>query len=223
MRIVIIQCIDEIPSIIHSDNRPPPDKYKQYNESPPYKPGLVLREYQLEGLNWLIFNWYQRRNCILADEMGLGKTVQSMAMLNHLSTYEHIRGPFLVLAPLSTLPHWKKTIEGWTDMNCVLYHCVGGREARDRIRELEFEYSPMYSARGLYKVQVVLTTYDIAKQDIDIFENIRWKYMIIDEAQRIKRKETKIFAALNQIKSDSILLLTGTPIQVYWMILMTMD
>ena len=46
-----------------------------------YKDGNQLRSYQLEGLNWLIFNWYTRQNCILADEMGLGKTVQSIAFL----------------------------------------------------------------------------------------------------------------------------------------------
>lgn len=59
-----------------SDQRPAPDSYKQYKESMPLKNGVVLREYQIEGVNWLIFSWYQRRNCILADEMGLGKTLQ---------------------------------------------------------------------------------------------------------------------------------------------------
>lgn len=96
----------------------------------PLKNGVVLREYQIEGVNWLIFSWYQRRNCILADEMGLGKTLQvglgkaaqtqSIALLNHFYTVEHIRGPFLVLAPLSTLGHWKREIENSTDLNVVL-------------------------------------------------------------------------------------------------------
>ena len=57
------------------DSRPSPDKYKQY-QSIHLKNNVVLREYQVEGVNWLIFSWYQRRNCILADEMGLGKTLQ---------------------------------------------------------------------------------------------------------------------------------------------------
>lgn len=47
----------------------------------PFKDGNELRPYQLEGLNWLLFNWHARQNCILADEMGLGKTVQSIALL----------------------------------------------------------------------------------------------------------------------------------------------
>ena len=62
--------------IIFSDQRPSPESYRQYQHSMSLKNGVVLREYQIEGVNWLIFSWYQRRNCILADEMGLGKTLQ---------------------------------------------------------------------------------------------------------------------------------------------------
>ena len=57
------------------DSRPSVDKYKQY-QTIELRNGVVLRPYQVEGVNWLIFSWYQRRNCILADEMGLGKTLQ---------------------------------------------------------------------------------------------------------------------------------------------------
>ncbi len=56
----------------------------------------------------------QRRSVILADEMGLGKTVQSVAILEHLRTREQVRGPFLVVVPLSTLEHWKREFEDWT-------------------------------------------------------------------------------------------------------------
>ena len=61
--------------------RPPPNRFKPIKESSTYKGDNSLRPYQLEGLNWLLFNWYTRQNCILADEMGLGKTVQSIAFL----------------------------------------------------------------------------------------------------------------------------------------------
>ena len=61
--------------IHHSDQRPKPETYKQYKESMKLK----------NGVNWLIFSWYQRRNCILADEMGLGKTLQvAVRGCNHL-------------------------------------------------------------------------------------------------------------------------------------------
>ena len=71
---------------MYSDQRPAPDTYKQYKESMPLKNGVVLREYQIEGVNWLIFSWYQRRNCILADEMGLGKTLQVDLIVNFQSS-----------------------------------------------------------------------------------------------------------------------------------------
>ena len=53
----------------------------------PLKNGVVLREYQIEGVNWLIFSWYQRRNCILADEMGLGKTLQVLLISEFYLVY----------------------------------------------------------------------------------------------------------------------------------------
>jgi chromodomain-helicase-DNA-binding protein 7 len=54
--------------------------------------------------------------------MGLGKTIQSVAFLNHLHNYEHFRGPFLIIAPLSTLDHWKRSGEEWTNLNTILYY-----------------------------------------------------------------------------------------------------
>ena len=51
-----------------------------------------MRPYQLEGVNWLLFNWYARQNCILADEMGLGKTVQSIALLLEIQVRGRGRG-----------------------------------------------------------------------------------------------------------------------------------
>jgi chromodomain-helicase-DNA-binding protein 7 len=80
-------------------------------DSPPiYREYKMLRDYQLESLNWLINSWYHNRNVILADEMGLGKTIQSIAFLQHLWSIEACKGPFLVIAPLSTLEHWKRTV-----------------------------------------------------------------------------------------------------------------
>lgn len=74
---------------------PPPAAFKRMLKSPAFKDDNELRPYQLEGLNWLAFNWYHRRGCILADEMGLGKTVQSITFLDFLFRNERILGPFL--------------------------------------------------------------------------------------------------------------------------------
>ena len=69
--------------------------------------------------------------------MGLGKTVQSISFLNHLYNIENCRGPFLVVAPLSTLDHWKRTGEDWTNLNCLTYYDQGGAQGREACREYE--------------------------------------------------------------------------------------
>ena len=57
------------------------------DDVPVYKGYRILKNFQLEGLNWLIKSWSEKRNCILADEMGLGKTIQTIAYLNHLFVF----------------------------------------------------------------------------------------------------------------------------------------
>ena len=59
---------------------------------------------------------------VLADEMGLGKTIQSLAFLNYLCVENVNKGPFIIIAPLTTLAHWKKVAEEWTHLNSVLYY-----------------------------------------------------------------------------------------------------
>ena len=96
-----------------------------------------LREYQKEGVSWMCFNWLQGpRPSLLADEMGLGKTAQCIAVCRFMQQYYNMRGPFLVVAPLSTVGHWQREFETWTDMNAVVYH--GTQEAREAIQKYEF-------------------------------------------------------------------------------------
>ena len=78
-----------------------------------------------------------RQNCILADEMGLGKTIQSITFL--LEVYKYgIKGPYLVIVPLSTLGNWAREFEGWTEMNAVVYH--GSQASRNMLQEYELFY-----------------------------------------------------------------------------------
>ena len=81
---------------------------KDKGKQPLFKKGQRLKDYQINGANWLIKSWYENRNVILADEMGLGKTVQTISYINHLYTQGGVEGPFCVIAPLTTLAHWKK-------------------------------------------------------------------------------------------------------------------
>ena len=94
---------------------------------------------QLDGLNWILRCYYQRRSCILADEMGLGKTVQVVTTLEHLWSREGLAGPFLVVVPLSTIDHWAREFEAWADLTtCVYYDPSGGSDSRAIIRDYEW-------------------------------------------------------------------------------------
>ena len=116
---------------------------------------------------------------MLADEMGLGKTVQSVTTLHHIWQHEAIRGPFLVLAPLSTLSHWLREFEEWTEMNTIVYH--GSNESRELIRDTEWHFSaeavppPKGGAPPLYKFQVLITSYEVIKQDLVFLKKIPWR------------------------------------------------
>lgn len=78
-----------------------------------------------------------RQNCILADEMGLGKTIQSIALLSE--EYDAgVQGPFLVIAPLSTITNWEREFSTWTDMNAIVYH--GSLASRQMIQQYEMYF-----------------------------------------------------------------------------------
>lgn len=73
---------------------------------------------------------------------------QVVTMLNYVFTAtEHEKGPFLVVVPLTTIEHWRREVENWTEMNLCMYHDNGGRDMRDLIREYEWYYSGRWDAR----------------------------------------------------------------------------
>jgi SNF2 family DNA or RNA helicase len=109
---------------------------KKLDVQPAYidETGCKLHAYQLEGLNWLRFSFAQDTNTILADEMGLGKTIQSISFLYALYKDGYCRDyPFLIAAPLSTVPNWEREFEMWApDLYVVTY--IGGKDNRAIIR-----------------------------------------------------------------------------------------
>lgn len=79
--------------------------------------------------------------------MGLGKTIQSIAFLNHLVQFEACKGPFLIVAPLGTLEHWKRTVDEWTNLNGILYYDNKGQDGRFSCRYYEWNYTDI-STKG---------------------------------------------------------------------------
>ena len=203
----------KIPPIQTSFVRPSVNAWTALEESPKYKDGHELRKYQLEGLNWLTFCWLKHQSCIIADEMGLGKTIQTVSFLNLISTKFKAPGPFLVVAPLSTLPHWEREFAGWTNLRVLTYH--GSQPSREVMYEYEFFYldSKGQPIQGVYKFDVLITTYEMANMGIAHLRGIPWKVGIFDEAHRLKNVASKSSENLKMYHIEHKILATGTPIQ----------
>ncbi|GJQ12734.1 hypothetical protein GpartN1_g4525.t1 [Galdieria partita] len=171
--------------------------------------GRVLRDYQLEGVNWLAFSWCHNRNVILADEMGLGKTLQTIAFLGWLRHEKNVPGPFLIVVPLSTIASWQREFSIWLpDFNVVLY--TGDAKSREMIREYEW-FSPHNKKQC--KFHVLVTTPEMILGDLQYFSMIRWAIVSVDEAHRLKNEASALHQTLSSLTSANRLLITGTPLQ----------
>nr|XP_046176915.1 LOW QUALITY PROTEIN: chromodomain-helicase-DNA-binding protein 8-like [Oncorhynchus gorbuscha] len=192
--------------------RPQAAAWKKLEEFREYKSGNVLREYQLEGVNWLLFNWYNRQNCILADEMGLGKTIQSISLLSEVFG-AGVQGPFLVIAPLSTITNWEREFATWTDMNAIVYH--GSLASRQMIQQYEMycKDDKDHLIPGAYKFDALITTFEMILSDCPELREISWRCVIIDEAHRLKNRNCKLLDSLKMLDLEHKVLLTGTPLQ----------
>ncbi|XP_072897973.1 chromodomain-helicase-DNA-binding protein 7 isoform X2 [Hemitrygon akajei] len=192
--------------------RPRPEFWTKLEHSRDYKNGNQLREYQLEGVNWLLFNWYNSQNCILADEMGLGKTIQSITFLYEMYL-KGIQGPFLIIAPLSTITNWEREFRTWTAMNVAVYH--GSQASRQMIQayEMYFRDAEGRIIQGAYKFHAIITTFEMILTDCPELRNIAWRCVIIDEAHRLKNRNCKLLEGLKLMDLEHKVLLTGTPLQ----------
>ena len=169
-----------------------------------------LKEYQLKGLNWLVNLYEQGINGILADEMGLGKTVQSISVMAYLAEKHNIWGPFLVIAPSSTLHNWQQEITRFIPgLKCLPYW--GNAKDRKVLRKFWDRKHITYNKDSPF--HVLITSYQLVVQDTQYFQKIRWQYMILDEAQAIKSSQSSRWKSLLGFHCRNRLLLTGTPIQ----------
>ncbi|XP_060775157.1 chromodomain-helicase-DNA-binding protein 6 isoform X5 [Neoarius graeffei] len=192
--------------------RPSPEQWQKLEKSREYRNGNQLREYQLEGMNWLLFNWYNRKNCILADEMGLGKTIQSITFLYEVFLMG-LRGPFLIIAPLSTITNWEREFRTWTEINVIVYH--GSQISRQMILQYEMCHKDEQGniLPGLFKFHGVITTFEMIMADCPELKKVNWRCVVIDEAHRLKNRNCKLLEGLKLMNLEHKVLLTGTPLQ----------
>ncbi|OJD15737.1 hypothetical protein AJ78_04035 [Emergomyces pasteurianus Ep9510] len=170
-----------------------------------------LRSYQQEGVNWLAFLNRYHLHGILCDDMGLGKTLQTLCIVasdHHMRAEEFARTgapearrlPSLIICPPTLSGHWQQEIKQYAPfLSCLVY--VGPPAERGRLRD------------SLDSVDVVITSYDICRNDSDAFLPLNWNYCVLDEGHLIKNPKAKITLAVKRLKSNHRLILSGTPIQ----------
>lgn len=158
----------------------------------------IMRKYQLTGFKWLKSLSRYSLGGILADDMGLGKTLQVISLL--LSEKGIIKKPAIVICPTSLVYNWKSETEKFSPAISTLI-IAGNAEQR-------FEL-----IKTINNYDLILTSYDLIKRDIESYANVEFNYCILDEAQYIKNSTTQNAKAVKLLKSDVRFALTGTPIE----------
>jgi hypothetical protein len=190
--------------------------FKKIDEDHVSLVGGKMMEYQLEGTNWMLYNWHNGLNCLLADEMGLGKTVQTICLLEHLRI-NYGTFPVLILAPSSVCQNWIEELNRWAPkMQHVLYG--GSIDARDNLTTYELfnknlEKPSSHRREKLIKNHVIVTSYAILAKDRNVLKNIPWQVIVVDEAHRLKGASNQLSDILDDFRSEFRVLLTGTPLQ----------
>ncbi|KAI8614598.1 P-loop containing nucleoside triphosphate hydrolase protein, partial [Chytriomyces sp. MP71] len=186
--------------------------FYEFETQPDFIVGGSLKDYQIDGLNWLVYQWFNTQGCILADEMGLGKTLQIVSFLSTLYTGNNYF-PFLILAPSITIGHWLDEFHKWAP-NMVVVHYTGSKTDRQMIREYEI-FRPKSSSSTLrYRFHVLLSSYESMMQESQLFKEIPFAVLVCDEGHRLKNDESRTFRQLmNNITVQHKVVLSGTPLQ----------
>ncbi len=189
----------------------------------------TLRPYQLDGVKWMLGHYHNDLGACLADDMGLGKTLQTIAVLLHAkeqkakekpatrnsqlatpqpqldlfqtTTYPNdIYQPLtsIIILPASLVFNWEREIRKFAPSLMVYKHVGPKRHKTEKL---------------VGSFDVILTTYHTALRDIELLQKIEFEYIVLDESQQIKNKDSKIFKATNQLQGEHKISLSGTPIE----------
>jgi snf2 family protein len=154
-----------------------------------------LRDYQKKGIQWLQMLHHYGFGGVLADDMGLGKTLQSIAFLSSQLTED---SRVLILAPSGLIYNWAEEFKKFApQLDVVVVH--GLKTHRESILSEEH--------------QIYVTSYATFRQDSEIYQQMTFSFLFLDEAQVMKNAQTKIAQTLRQFVVPSVFALSGTPIE----------
>ena len=181
-----------------------------------------LRPYQERGLAWLSFLGELGLGACLADDMGLGKTAQLLALLvderapsaliangqqrsgasgTARRTTRQRLGPTLVLCPMSLVGNWQREAARFAPKLAVYVH-----HGPDRLTDKDF-------TKHARKVDLVLSTYGLATRDAELLAGVRWRRLVLDEAQQIKNSAARTTQSVRSIPAERRIAMTGTPVE----------
>lgn len=159
-----------------------------------------LHPYQKDGIRWL----HRLRDFglggILADDMGLGKTIQAICALSEVHSADHRAAPSLIVCPTSLVDNWKEELTRFDpELNVVTF--VGAPGERRKLLAQK------------NSVDVFVSSYGVIQRDLEHFESLTFSYVILDEAQAIKNRETRNARSVKQLAANFRLVMTGTPLE----------
>ncbi len=158
----------------------------------------ILRPYQADGVRWLGELRDNGFGGVLADEMGLGKTLQTLAHLAIRKQTGDIKGPCLVVCPTTLLSNWAAETQRFVpEFKVIVLHGAG--------REKEFTKVP--------EADLVITSYGLVRNDADLYRELEFDTVILDEAQHIKNRKTQNAQAVKAVRAQHRFVLTGTPME----------
>ncbi|MDH4317385.1 MAG: DEAD/DEAH box helicase, partial [Desulfobulbaceae bacterium] len=153
-----------------------------------------LRDYQAEGFVWMARLGHLGIGACLADDMGLGKTLQAITTI----LYRAKDKPTLVIAPTSVCMNWEQEVTRFAPTLTV--RNLNGQDRKEIIKNLG-------------KFDILITSYTLLQQEIDLLSEVEWQTVVLDEAQAIKNAATKRSKAAMRLNSEFRLITTGTPIE----------
>mgnify|MGYP003365488651 FL=1 len=171
----------------------------------------TLRKYQQDGVNWLAFLNHYNLHGILCDDMGLGKTLQTICIIAsdqylRQEDYKQTQSittrplPSLIVCPPSLTGHWENEFNQYSPFLKVVVY-AGAPSQR-------------FPLRGHFKdADIVVTSYDVARNDLEFLHTFDYNYCVLDEGHIIKNAQSKLAKAVKQLRANHRLILTGTPIQ----------